>query len=147
MIQHFATFKSSLPDDSIEAEGEIVVPCGHELMDLIRTAFQRSGYEATEIDQHSSYGWAFDATGSEGCFWLMIQYPEPWLLMIQDSRPIWKRTFAGKADFERFINRSHGIMQSVFEISDLRWVTERDWQEEARRGNPLGEHVVGGNRR
>ena len=97
MIQNFATFRSSLPDDSIEADGEIVVPCGRGLMDLIRTAFQRSGFDASEIDQHSHYGWSFDASGAEGHFWLMIQYPEPWLLMIQDSRAIWKRAFAGKA--------------------------------------------------
>lgn len=93
MIPNFATFRSSLPDDSIEADGEIVVPCGRGLMDLIRTAFQRSGFEASEIDQHSHYGWSFDASGAEGRFWLMIQYPEPWLLMIQDSRAIWKRAF------------------------------------------------------
>ena len=145
MIRNFATFTSSLPDDSVEAEGEIVVPCGSDLMDLIRTAFHRFGYQVTEIDQHSSYGWFFYATGAEGCHWLMIQYPEPWLLMIQDSRAVWKRAFAGKADFERFINSSHAIVQSVSEISDLRWVTEREWQEVARRGTQRGEHVVGGN--
>jgi hypothetical protein len=142
MIRNFATFGSNLPDDSIESEGEIVVPCGRGLMELIRSAFQLSRYEVTEIDQHSFYGWSFDATGAEGTFWLMIQYPEPWLLMIQDSRPIWRRAFAGKADFEQFINRSHAIMQSVSEISDLRWVTEREWQELSRRTNPNGEQVV-----
>lgn len=139
MIRNFATFRSSLPDDSIEADGEIVVPCGRGLMDLIRTAFQHSGYEASEVDQHSHYGWSFDASGSEGCFWLMIQYPEPWLLMIQDSRAIWKRAFSGKAAFERFISGSHSIVQSVSEISDLRWVTQHEWQELSRRTNPNGE--------
>lgn len=24
--------------------------------------------------------------------------------MVQDSRPVWKRAFAGKADFARFVN-------------------------------------------
>ena len=147
MIRNFATFTSSLPDDSVEEEGEVVVPCGRSLMDLIRTAFRHFGYGVTEIEQHSSYGWFFDATGAEGRFWLMIQYPDPWLLMIQDSRPAWKRTFSGKADFERFINWSHAIVQSVSEISELRWVTEREWQEVARKGNLGSEHVVGGSRR
>lgn len=141
MIQNFATFRSSLPDDSIEADGEIVVPCGRGLMDLIRTAFQRSGYEASEIDQHSHYGWSFDASGVEGRFWLMIQYPEPWLLMIQDSRAIWKRAFAGKADFERFINRSRTTMQSIAQIRDIRWFTESEWQQDVRKGNPKGEQA------
>lgn len=136
MIRNFATFQSSLPDDTIEAEGDIVVPGGRRLMDLIRSAFQRSGYKATEVDQHSSYGWFFHATGAEGCFWLMIQYPEPWLLMIQDSRWVWKRVFAGKADFVRFIERSRAILPSVSEINDLQWFTEREWLEACRRANP-----------
>lgn len=40
-----------------------------------------------------------------------------------------KRAFAGKAAYERFISRNHSIMQFISEISDLRWVTEREWQE------------------
>jgi hypothetical protein len=108
-------------------------------MDLIRAAFRRSGYKASEIDQHSSYGWSFDATGSEGCFWLLIQYPEPWLLVIQDSRAFWKRAFSGKGAFERFVSRSHLIVHSVPEICDLRWVTECEWQELSQRTNRNGD--------
>ena len=36
-------------------------------------------------------------------------------------------------------------MQSISEISDLRWVTEREWQELSRRTNPKGEQAVHGN--
>jgi hypothetical protein len=53
--------------------------------------------------------------------------------------------FSGKAAYERFISRSHSIMQSISEISDLRWVTEREWQELSRRTNPKGEQAVHGN--
>jgi hypothetical protein len=136
MIRNFVSFKSSLPDDSVEFEREIAMPDGCALMELICDAFQRAGYAVSEVELHSCYGWCFDASDESGRFWLMVQFPDPWLLMIQDYRPFWRRLFKSNADFERFVEKSRSILQGLPEISEFVWYSEREWRDQNQRNIP-----------
>ena len=136
MIRNFATFTSSLPDDSVEWEGDVAEPDGRNVMESIRDAFLHANYDATAVDQHSFYGWSFSVKGEHGEFWLMVQCPGPWLLMIRDLRPIWKRIFKGRGDFAVFVEECHRTLTAIPEFGELRWCNESEWQVESRSGKP-----------
>jgi len=139
MIRNFATFASSLPNDSEESGGDIVVPSGRNLMESMRSAYRNAGHDTTVVDQHSFYGWSFDVIGEEGRFWHMIQGSDPWLLIVEDSRPVWKKLLRGHGDFARFVEKAHDIISAAPGISDVRWFTEHEWHAQARQGRIRGE--------
>ena len=66
----------------------------------------------------------------------MVQFPDPWLLMIQDYRPFWRRLFKSNADFERFVEKSRSILQGLPEISEFVWYSEREWRDQNQRNIP-----------
>ena len=59
----FVTFDADFPDDSEWNEkGDLLVPRGRAIAEELRAELRLRGCSCTEVNQHSFYGWSFDAT-------------------------------------------------------------------------------------
>ena len=54
----------------------------------LRTCLLKQGTTCSEIDQHSHYGWYFDAQYNEKTIWCLIQNMEPWSLITELQRSL-----------------------------------------------------------
>src|SRR5262249_23583336 len=109
----FATFEADFPDGSLEKEGNAVVPQGENIARAISESLAARGYQVSTPGQHSHYGWSIDLRGDAGYFWLLVQYPDPWLLIVHDSRMIWTRVFRGQAAFAALIDDCRACLASI----------------------------------
>lgn len=132
-VTPYATFKSAFPDDSIEDNGDIVVPGGQNIMRAIHNCLAARGYRLSDIEQHSHYGWSFDLRGEEGRFWLLVQYPEPWLLTVHDSRMIWSRIFGGEKRVCQLLDQCRACLASIPQISAISWMSLKEYEADFQR--------------
>jgi hypothetical protein len=126
----FATFESDFPDDSVEERGDIVVPGGQAIMRAIYDCLKNRGYRLSNFDQHSHYGWSFDLRGGEGSFWLLVQYPGPWLLTVKDSRMVWSRIFGGKIAFAELLGQCRECLESIPQLRSISWMSREEYETE-----------------
>lgn len=140
-VTPYATFKSSFPDDSVEDKGDIVVPGGQTIMRAIHERLAARDYRLSEVEQHSHYGWSFDLRGKEGSFWLLVQYPEPWLLTVHDSRMIWSRVFGGQKQFCQVLDQCCACLASIPQFSSISWMSREEYEAEFRRSKTKGRNA------
>jgi hypothetical protein len=136
LLTPFATFQSTFPDDSVEEGGDIVVPGGQNILRAVYDAVATRGYRVLNFDQHSHYGWSFDLRGKEGSFWILVQYPGPWLLTVNDSRMIWSRVVGGQAAFAALIDECRTCLASIPQLNSILWMSRREYESEFHHKKP-----------
>jgi len=140
-VPSFATFESDFPDDSVEERGDIAVPGGRNIMQAICDCLKKRGYRISNFDQHSHYGWSFDLRGNEGSFWLLVQYPGPWLLSVNDSRMVWSRILGGKSAFAAFLGQCRDCLQSIPQLRSISWMSRKEYEADFYRKKPRNTKI------
>src|ERR1051325_8056390 len=83
-----ATFNADLPDDELwDDNGNLLVPGGFALAELLVAALQRLGCFCDKVVQHSFYGWSFvlDCDGKKArC--ILTRAEDEWLLQVERKR-------------------------------------------------------------
>ena len=129
---NFALFESSLPDDSVEKGGHIVVPAGRNVMESLSRRLKESGAETSGVFPHSFYGWSFKAQFKGRKVWLMVQAERSWLLIVEDRRSVFRRLFEGRAPFREALSFCDAALKSLDHVSDLEWLTREAYHARGR---------------
>ena len=58
MQSMYATFDSSLPDDSQEIGNRFIQP-GHNVASRVQEGLKKLGYPITDVENHEDFGWSF----------------------------------------------------------------------------------------
>ena len=136
----FVTFDADFPDDSEwNDNGDLLVPGGQAITKELRKGLEHRGCSCTEIDQHSFYGWSFDAT--HDCvtvFFVLATVEEKWLLQVEPERSLLSRLMcrSNAADVESLQMLIHEVLHSDKRISTVLWYTREDyWSRRADRAS------------
>jgi hypothetical protein len=126
MIKNFATFSSTLSDDSVEDEnGDIVIPAGRN----VAAALCESIPHATLPVQHSFYGWSFDFRGHAGReASALLQHPGPWLLIIKAKGRLFERPSSAADASQEAVQLVGDALRSIASIADVQWMTEEEFE-------------------
>lgn len=133
--RNYATFASSLPDDAVERDGHIVVPGGRAVLESFAAQLRARAHATSKVEQHSHYGWAFDAAGPGGRSWCLLQCGYPWLLIVEDRRGL-KRLWAGARPFAATLATCEAALQSLEHVSAVQWHTLAGFDAYARAQGP-----------
>ncbi|QXD25525.1 hypothetical protein F7C95_06420 [Opitutia bacterium ISCC 51] len=132
---NIATFDSSLPDDSVEEEGEIAKPNGSVLGELIAAELRESGWSISVVEQRGNTGWSFWGKHKGIKFWCLLGYTDPWIMIAVDRRFFLRRWIGGSSAFLTLLHEMNQVLQGIEEISKLVWLTESEY--EAARASPV----------
>ena len=85
-MERYIEFTSKYPDDAeLTPEGDIGQPGGSNILAAYRRWLRDKGFSSNPIDQHSHYGMCIDVTIDDGTVWEMIQFPDPWLMILKPN--------------------------------------------------------------
>jgi len=85
-MERFIEFTSEYPDDAeFTVEGDIGQPGGSNILEAYRAWLRRKQIKSSSVDQHSHYGMCIDVTIDDGTVWEMIQFPDPWLMILKPN--------------------------------------------------------------
>ena len=131
-LPNFALFESSLPDDSVEENGDITVPAGRNVMESISQRLKETGLKTSVVSQHSFYGWSFEAWIEGRKFWFLIQAGAPWLLIVNDRRALFRRVFEGQAPFRAALRVCDAALRGLNHTSGTEWLTQAAYEARGR---------------
>lgn len=134
MTKNFCTFSAAFIDDAVEnEEGDIVVPAGKQLT----TAISRAIPHSNEPSQHSFYGWTFSFRSPSGRkVSVLIQQPDVWLVIVTAHVKWYEWGVSLPKELEGSIKSVGKALNSVPEISDVKWFTEREYLDSAIQKRP-----------
>lgn len=132
MKRNYATFEADVPEDAEWDESEnLIVPGGRNLMTAFAEQLQRKGWRCSAPEQHSFYGWTFEVATPSGTVEVLIQFPEPWLLLLVRPQTFFQKLL-GRLDHrveESLLEAVHEILATDPRISNLRWWSHEDYAE------------------
>ncbi|MCI0632221.1 MAG: hypothetical protein L0Y44_16380 [Phycisphaerales bacterium] len=135
----FSTFKADFPDDSIEQDDEIVVPAGRNIMEAICLQLKQLGHDAQAPSQHSFYGWSSQFAVGQLKVWLVLQFPDPWLL-IAEARGNLLSGRKAKADaLQKGVEAIAAALAKEPRIGEVCWMTQEAYESSQGAKAPTNE--------
>jgi len=125
-VSSYLTFEADLPDDSDEESG---LPGGRQLMAGIQDAAKSHFDSCGDVEQRSFYGWEFEVGHRGQRYLVVLQYPEPWLLIVDPQKGILKRLF-GRGDTEahqEVVDVIAQVLAGQTAVSNVTRQTEREF--------------------
>lgn len=131
----FVTFNAVFPDDFEFLEsGDIAVPGGRNICNVIMGILQNLGLTVSKPEQHQFYGWELTAK-KDGCeYWFLLQYPESWLLIAQDKTGIFGRMKSQATSFGATLADLNQKLAEDERFSNIRWFAKGEYEN----GKSLG---------
>jgi hypothetical protein len=130
MTRTFVTFSWGVPDDEEVGPDGDVVPAGRGIMEAIRSAMSKRGFESTPVEQHESYGWCFDTEVGNTRVWSMLQSSDTWLLISQAPLS-WIQKLRGRSVEPALaeVNRAlHECLCGLSAAQEIRWFTREEFE-------------------
>jgi hypothetical protein len=85
-------FEAEFPDPEWEAAAEDDdLPAGRPIAEWLRSRLVAAGFPCTDVENHESFGWDFDAGRGPATVWCLLQSPGPWLLIAEPRVSLWDR--------------------------------------------------------
>ena len=125
---NIATFDSSLPDDTVEKNGEMVTPNGSVLSEIIAAELREKGWSISVVERRGDTGWSFWGKYKGVTFWCLLGYTDPWILIVVDRRFFLRRWLGGSSAFLTVLHEMDLVLQTIEEISELVWLTESEFE-------------------
>jgi hypothetical protein len=127
-IESYVVFRAEFPDDSMEANREIITPAGRNIMQAICRHISSTGATTTQPRPHSFYGWTAEFQIGKVTIWMLLQQTGPWLLIIE-ARASWLTGGKTKADaLRQGIAIVGNALSAESRIQELRWMTKEKFE-------------------
>lgn len=124
-------FSADMPNDSVwDDQGTEIVPGGHAVAQSVASLLQARGIKCSEVEQHSSYGWAFDAILDDSKCWIILAAAEGgWLIQLAPYQSLLKRLMGlSETDgFRQFQWSLHSVLKGETRFGDIKWYTKADY--------------------
>ncbi|MEZ5323501.1 MAG: hypothetical protein R3F19_00325 [Verrucomicrobiales bacterium] len=82
---HRVHVRAILMTAEFTSRGDIGQPGGSNILEAYRGWLRGKQIESSPVDQHSHYGMCVDVTIDDGTVWEMIQFPDPWLMILKPN--------------------------------------------------------------
>jgi len=138
-LRPFLTFEADFPDDAEWDENqELVVPGGKAMISAIREQVEGRGYACTAVEQHSYFGWRFDARRSAARVQCLVQLTGPWLLMTTLHHSMTDRLTMRRRDdeHESFVSLLQEILSHDSRFSCVKSYTREEYEHTSGPGCP-----------
>ncbi len=132
MARTFVTFDTTFPDDPLFDEaGEMKVPGGRRVAELIVAALRSSGVKVTDPEQHSWYGWRFMLSTGDGVFRFILQNPDRWLLFVSREPTFFERFSIGEIEtgLPDVLGRIAEIINGDNRFQSPAWFTREEYEK------------------
>jgi len=129
MQSMYATFDSSLPDDSQEIGNKFIQP-GFNVARRVQDGLKQRGLPVTEVENHEDFGWSFHV-GPLGLFrrkpsvWCLFQVPDKWLLITEQSPGFF--FFKDDAYYKQVLDEINAILVGDPAFSTVTWLSESEY--------------------
>jgi hypothetical protein len=137
------SFSADFPDDSKwDEQGTEIVPGGQAITQTIKAQLQQQGISSSDIEQHSTYGWAFHALVDDSKIWVLVAAAEGgWLVQLVPRHMVIRRLLGRPetAGFETIQRNLHDILAEDKRFFGIKWYTKADYDhrnERAARDSP-----------
>ncbi|MGK6321424.1 hypothetical protein [Sphingomonas sp. DT-204] len=135
-LRTFATFDAELPDDSEFSEsGDILVPGGRGVCLLIMQLLQEIGLDVSQPEQHQFYGWELNGELNGSKFWFLLQYPESWLLIVEDKTGLIARLKTERMSLQELLDDLGKKLTADHRIHGIQWFTKKEYESGVTLGN------------
>ena len=131
-LRTHTTFEADFPDDAEFVESrDIKRPGGLGIARVLCRMFQGRGFEVSEPEQHSFYGWAFVVSEEDLAVWFLLQFPGPWLLLSQVRTSLVRRFFSSRS-----VSRHRRILEILNDslahdnrFREIKWFSKKQFEE------------------
>ena len=133
----FVTFDADFPKDGQwDREGNPIVPGGRTIACTIAAAIQSAGGLVTNPVQHSFYGWSFEVSLGGLKAWCLLQFPGPWLLLLEQKRNRLAKLLRASPPVEScgVLQVLHRVLKADARFSGVQWFTRQEYQSGCNKG-------------
>lgn len=127
----FATFNSLLPDDTVwDDEGSVVTPGGKRILEWLSARLRALDWKCEGPKPHQFYGWVVEVATAAGTVLLIIQFPDPWLLIVTRERSFWQRVRGiSDDDVDVLLLKAVEELLSTHRetVSDVKWFAREEY--------------------
>lgn len=130
----FITFEADFPDDIKFSESEdIERPGGHNIALAMSEIFTSRGLKVSDVWQRDYYGWEFSVKDRGLTVWLILQFGEPWLLLINNDTSIFRRLFGSKLpDYSSLLDTLIDYLGQDARFTCIQRFTEEEYNKSVR---------------
>lgn len=129
-VRTFAVFESNLPDEAEwDEQGRPSVPPGKPVVSILAEGLEARGASVSEPVQHRFYGWRVDVVYEGLEAWCLLQYPGPWLLLIEEKWPGVARLIRSRKRpaLAFLVQEVHSVLKGAACVSAVRWFTKEEF--------------------
>lgn len=129
LSRNFATFDFEVDDRPVfSSAGDIIKPGGRGIMLLIRTMLEDELFIVGEILQHSFYGWELSANKKNLRVWILLQYPGPWLLIIENKTFSLIKLNKFRQNFDDLLGKINIKIADCGDFRNVLWFTKSEYE-------------------
>ena len=115
------TFFTSLPNDAIEDEHDIVRPAGRGVTGVLLELLKNAGMEPSEPELDFEHGWEFFVKTGRREYWILVTHIDEVMVQTEDTSPIFERLFGDKDSYRDFMNVLYGLISQDSRFSSVEW--------------------------
>ncbi|WP_025871275.1 hypothetical protein [Methylobacillus glycogenes] len=127
--QIFITFESLIIDEfEYSSSGDITIPGGLKLATLIAKVFENLGFDTSLPIQYQYYGWEVIAKNSGIKCWFLLQYPGPWLLIVENRTGFFSGINAKSFSFKGIVENLKNNLMLDTRFSNVKVFTKAEYE-------------------
>ena len=130
-IHNYITFVADFPDDAEwDDSGDLLTPGGKEILNFINSSISKQGLKCSDVEKHRFYGWSFEVESKDGIIWILLQYPGPWLLLLENKNSLFNRLFKLKSnrDYENVLKIIKDLLARDNRFSSIKYYTKEEYE-------------------
>lgn len=127
-VRSFAIFHSDFPNDSAERNDQIVVPGGRNILAAI-CGHLEAHVPPIRPAQHSFYGWTAGFPIGKVNIWLLLQCPDPWLLIVESRASWWTGAKSKEGALLEGINLVSTAIKLEPRLKQVQWMNKAEYEQ------------------
>lgn len=131
----FVTFNWPGEVPTEQEEDPDAAPPGRSIMEDLRASMAALEHNVGPVEPCGSYGWIMELAAQDRVVSLMLQYSEPWLIILE-PRLSWIDRLRGRNAHQQTVSAAMALQSSLRHASatGIQWFTRDDFERNKGRG-------------
>lgn len=141
MVRTYVSFESDFHDDGEwDDGGNVVSPPGLAITKFVRDSFNSESIKAGEPENYEDFGWEFGCSVGRARVWVLLQFAEPWLIIVHLQSWIFNlmRGGSGTDALQQVCRTIDQTLKHDPRCRDIQWFTGDEYNRQPR---PRGESI------